>query len=353
MRAEDSKITQPRMLSDDFLELLNFLETESYSSIVFLCDSNTHLQCYPLVQVALQKLSIPIFQVVVSAGEEHKTIESAQFIWAEMLKNNLDRNALMINLGGGLICDLGGFSASLYKRGIDFIHLPTTLLAMVDASIGGKCGVDFNHLKNQIGLFQQPKSIFINTQFLRSLPKEEVLSGMAEIYKHALIANSNLWEQCKKETLVNSTELIQLAADLKWQIVKQDPYEKGVRKLLNFGHSIGHGLESFFLESGRPIPHGFAIAAGMICEAYLSVKKTGLSQADFNQIKILLGSQYPKLSWKASETNQLVKYIQNDKKNKNGVCLFVLLKSPGDALYDQLVGLDEIIESLNFYRDEL
>lgn len=340
-------------LSSSAEELSDFLSKHEYSSIFVVFDENTEKYCAPFLSQVFTAKNIRYQGIVIAAGEEYKTLESAQTIWKSLADYGADRSSILINCGGGMICDLGGFAASLYKRGIDFIHLPTTLLAMVDASIGGKCGVDFDQLKNQIGVFQNPQAIFVCPPFLNTLPALEMKSGMAEVYKHSLIADTDLWSDLQDLELDDfHSDLVLKAYKIKEAIVSKDPYENGERKLLNFGHTVGHGIESLFLAEGRPIPHGFAIATGMIVESFLSMKMNGLPEEDYLQIKHRIVSIYPKLEWSDEQQSQIIQFIKGDKKNKAGKLLFVLLSKIGRAEYDIEVHLELLTEALNVYRNE-
>ena len=248
---------------------LKAYDFSSYNQLAVLVDENTKRCCLP---VFLKATNIDAILIEIPSGEEHKNLENCQLIWNELSTHHFDRNSLLINLGGGVIGDMGGFAASTYKRGIDFIQIPTSLLAMADASIGGKLGIDFAYLKNQIGLFNNPKAVLINPFFLNSLPKNQLLSGFAEVVKHALITDKYFWKEIKKTPLekMNWKSIIYQSLMIKNDIVTQDPLEKGERKKLNFGHTFGHAIESFYLEQGKPILHGEAISLGMILESNLS-----------------------------------------------------------------------------------
>ena len=242
---------------------LSKLNVKSYSKVAILVDENTKKECL----YKLPNLEEPII-IEIPSGERNKNITTCNLIWEELTNNKFDRDSILINLGGGVIGDIGGFCASTYKRGIDFIHIPTTLLAMADGSIGGKLAIDFNNLKNQIGLFTNPKSVIIDPDFLDTLPEDQLISGFAEIVKHALISDKNLWETIKATPFKKLAweEIITISAELKNRIILNDPKEKGERKKLNFGHTFGHAIESYYLEKGAPILHGEGIFMGMILE---------------------------------------------------------------------------------------
>ena len=240
---------------------LSKLDISTYSKVAILVDENTKRDCL----YKLPKIENPLI-IEIKSGEEYKNISTCNFIWEQLTINNFDRNSLLINLGGGVIGDMGGFCAVTYKRGLEFIHIPTTLLAMVDASVGGKLGIDFKGFKNQIGLFHNPKAVLISTEFLDTLDESELKSGFAEVIKHALILDNPLWLKLKNTTFTDLDweDIINHSVQIKNKIILEDPFEKGERKKLNFGHTFGHAIESYYLEKGTPISHGEAIFMGMI-----------------------------------------------------------------------------------------
>ena len=314
-------------------ESLSKLDVSKYSKIGILVDENTKEFCLPLLLDLKESIIIEI-----KSGEKNKDINSCNFIWEELKKNDFDRNSLLINLGGGVIGDMGGFCASTYKRGIDFIQIPTTLLAMVDASVGGKLGVDFNGLKNQVGLFSNPKLVIIYPKFLRTQEEDELKSGFAEVIKHALIADINLWNKILTTPFkkLNWTEIIMISVKIKNQIIINDPKEEGERKKLNFGHTFGHAIESYYLQKETPILHGEAILIGIILESELS----NLSNSERNEIKnyILSNFQLPHFPSKS----KLLNFMKNDKKNFKGKINFSLLKRIGNCNINNLFSEDEL-----------
>jgi len=312
---------------------LSKLDISGYSKIAILVDENTKRDCLPKLQQLEKSIVIEI-----KSGEEYKNIDTCNFIWEQLTKNNFDRNSLLINLGGGVIGDMGGFCASTYKRGIDFLQIPTTLLAMVDASVGGKLGVDFNGLKNQIGLFNNPKSVLVNPDFLKTLPENQLRSGFAEVVKHALISDSNLWKQLALAPFesLDLENIIETSVQIKNNIVESDPFEKGDRKKLNFGHTFGHAIESYYLEKGTPILHGEAVFMGLILETEIS----HLSETDKNEIKNYILSNFA-LPYTPKKYN-LRKFLINDKKNQNGKISFSLLNSIGSCTINHLFSADEL-----------
>ncbi|MEC9209290.1 MAG: 3-dehydroquinate synthase [Bacteroidota bacterium] len=312
---------------------LSKLNITSYSKIAILVDKNTKRDCL----YKLPKLENPII-IEIPTGEKNKNITTCNLIWQKLTSHEFDRNSILINLGGGVIGDMGGFCASTYKRGIDFIHIPTTLLAMADASVGGKLAVDFRNLKNQIGLFANPKSVIINPVFLETLAEDELISGFAEVVKHALISDEHLWETIKSTPFnkLKWEEIITLSVELKNRITLNDPKEKGERRKLNFGHTFGHAIESYYLQKGTPVLHGEAIFMGMILETELSI----LSNSEKNEIKNYILSNFG-LPYTPNKI-ELLNFLRNDKKNKDEKINFSLLKGIGDCTIDNLLTEDEL-----------
>ncbi len=262
-------------------ELKEFFDQNSFSKIGVIVDEHTRLHCYPLVQSAIPDHVL----LEIKSGEEQKNLRTCEQIWNDLTENAFDRKSLVVNIGGGVIGDMGGFCAATYKRGIAFINIPTTLLAQVDASIGGKLGIDFHNFKNHIGVFQNPLKIFLDATFFPTLSPAELRSGYAEVIKHCLIRDSQKFEEII-QTPYGNLDLFALtkhSVDIKNKVVQEDPKEQGLRKILNFGHTIGHAIESFYLENGdRKLLHGEAIAVGMICEAFISTKKCTLSYKELD-----------------------------------------------------------------------
>jgi 3-dehydroquinate synthase len=325
---------------------------EEYSKVFILVDSNTEKHCFPLLNEKLEKLNVSCIKLVVPAGEATKALSVCTLLWEELTKYKADRKSLLINLGGGMISDLGGFVASVYKRGIDFINIPTSLLGMIDAAIGGKCGIDFLSLKNHLGVFQLAKSTMVYPFFLNTLPKEELKSGFAEALKHALITDMGYWKSLQVVSLDEalSANVISRSIAIKSAIVASDPKEKGARKMLNFGHTIGHAIESYFFEKGSPIPHGFAIAAGIHCEAYLSSRLCALSETALKEISDTILRYYEPIQLGEELSETLLAFIEQDKKNEGGETRFSLLKAIGTGLTDVPVSQELIRDSLNYYR---
>ena len=312
---------------------LSKLDVSEYSKVAILVDENTKRDC-------LNKLSKVDNSIIIEikSGEKNKNISTCNFIWKELTNHNFDRNSLLINLGGGVIGDMGGFCASTYKRGIDFIQIPTTLLAMTDASIGGKLGIDFLGLKNQIGLFINPKSVLIYPDFLETLPLDQLKSGFVEVLKHALISDKNLWNKILNTPFeeLNWNDLISLSVEIKNKIILSDSREKGERKKLNFGHTFGHAIESFYLQKDTPILHGQAIALGILIEA----KMSNLSELEKVEITAFILSNF-RLPHNPTK-NQLLKFMRNDKKNLDEKINFTLLDGIGNCSLDNLFSEDEL-----------
>ena len=330
--------------------LRDYLKNGNYNQIFILVDEHTRVDCLPFLEKEIG--SIPYTVTEIKSGETNKNITTCTQIWKKMMAQGGGRRDLTINLGGGVIGDMGGFCASTFKRGMDFIQMPTTLLSQVDASVGGKLGIDFAEIKNSIGLFKNPLAVMIWPEFLKTLPARELRSGFAEVIKHSLIASTNQWEelqQLENLEVPQAVNFLEKSILIKKNIVETDPFEQGLRKVLNFGHTIGHALESYALTTQNPLLHGEAIAAGMICESYLSVDK-GLATSDLEQITQFLLKHYGKFDFETDIYPKLLKLMQQDKKNETTEINFTMLKSPGEALFNQFSVESEIIASLEYYR---
>ncbi|MGZ4118460.1 MAG: 3-dehydroquinate synthase, partial [Bacteroidia bacterium] len=298
-------------------EINRFFKTSKnkYSKIFILVDENTLKFCYPQLVEKIEPFEHAEI-IEIDSGEESKTIEVCVQIWSALSEYGADRKSLFVNLGGGVIGDMGGFIASTFKRGMDFINIPTTLLSQVDASVGGKVGVDMNHFKNEIGVFNDPSAVFINLNFLNTLDKRQILSGFAEIIKHALIADVNYWAKVRTADFANFDsfdELVKTSVYIKNTIVLEDPKEKGIRKVLNFGHTVGHAVETFFLEqdSKKHLLHGEAIAIGMICEAYLSQRICKLSVEELEEITYFILSKYKAVKIDLEDAHRLIELMKH------------------------------------------
>ncbi len=335
-------------ITDNIAESVSHYLKDRKQKIGVLVDSNTYVHCYPLIEQILP----PHFVINIASGEKHKDLSTCNGIWEEMTYHQMDRKSLLINLGGGVIGDMGGFCAATYKRGIDFLNIPTTLLAQVDASIGGKLGIDFQGFKNQIGTFREPECVLVGPEFLITLPTAELRSGFAEVIKHALIFDSKHWMKIKDTPweLQPWEEHIAHSIFTKNEIVAQDPTEKGLRKILNFGHTVGHAVETHFLHEPDPLLHGEAIAVGMICECYLSNLKQELPESEVETISNFIIATFGKIDIPREELNAIAKNVLQDKKNLDGRIMCTLLPEPGNASFNIPVTLHEIEESLEFYR---
>jgi 3-dehydroquinate synthase len=332
-----------------------FSASKKYSGLFILVDENSLKHCYPpLVEKVSAFKDAEIIEI--ESGEENKSLEVCAQIWTTLSEFGADRNSLFVNLGGGVIGDMGGFIASTFKRGIDFINIPTTLLAQVDASVGGKTGIDMNGLKNEIGVFADPAAVFINSDFLSTLNKRHLLSGFAEIIKHALISDAAYWDEVQDCKVNNTDQLAQLIASsvkIKNNIVKKDPKESGIRKALNFGHTIGHAIESYSLQNDKkPMLHGEAIAIGMVCEAYLSTKICGLKEDELKKITKFIVRTFPGLSIEKMNSNNLIDLMKHDKKNTGDAINFSLISSIGKCETDKTAKQSLLTEALNYYIKE-
>ncbi|WP_443943735.1 3-dehydroquinate synthase [Pedobacter sp. AW1-32] len=331
--------------------LKTLIEENSYSKIFVLTDEHTSEICLPVFQSFLDDFQ-EFDLIETAAGEENKNIDFCIGIWKTLLDFEADRKSLMINLGGGVITDMGGFIASTYKRGIDFINIPTTLLSQVDASVGGKTGIDVDTVKNMVGTFTLPQMVFIETEFLKTLPNRELLSGFAEMIKHGLIADKAYYKKLKASNyLTPSAEDIYRSVEIKNEVVTIDPQEKNLRKILNFGHTIGHAVESYSLANDEnPLTHGEAIAIGFICEAALSINNSTLTTEELEDISTYILSLYPKYSIKSESFDALLNLMQSDKKNEDGNILFSLLESTGKCTFNCRVTNNDILSSLEYYN---
>lgn len=334
---------------DGYVKITDILNENDYSKLFILVDENTKHHCLPIFE---SKIKVPIQWIEINSGEVNKNIETTQFLWQKLTDLGADRKSILINLGGGVITDIGGFVALTFKRGIKFINVPTTLLGMVDAAIGGKTGIDFNGLKNQIGIISPPEMVLIDVDYLKTLPKREFISGLAEIYKYGLIADENLWELLKNMDMERwDQSIVKTSAVIKKHIVQKDPQEYGLRKTLNFGHTLGHAIETYFMS--KPIEnqllHGEAVAVGMILASHLSYQTLGFPSENLDEITSVLSSVFPKIKIQKSEINEIVELLKHDKKNHKGQVNFVLLKNIGEAIWDCKVTEEQILNSLEYY----
>lgn len=331
--------------------LKHLLESHTFSQIGVLVDENTLRDCYPVLQNLLPRHTL----YEIRSGEVYKNLITCSQIWEWLTQKSFDRKGLLINLGGGVIGDMGGFCAATFKRGIRFINLPTTLLSQVDASVGGKLGIDFQGFKNHIGLFQEPLQVIIYPEFLKTLPPRELRSGFAEVIKHSLIADADYWPEIEGSNLENQNWLahIRHSVQVKSEVVDQDFRESGLRKILNFGHTIGHAIESFYLESEKPLLHGEAIAIGMICESYLSEKYCGMPYDEIERVEKFIHYIFGYTDINDQAIEAIVKMTLQDKKNESSSIRGTLLEYIGKARYDVPISPQNIQEALQQYKKRL
>lgn len=320
--------------------LKELLDTEK---AIILCDTNTKV-CLELLNLVCPS-TVGLSVIEMPAGEEHKRLKTCEKVWYELTELGADRKTVLLNLGGGVVTDLGGFVASTYKRGIRFVNIPTSMLGMVDAAVGGKTGVDFGVLKNMIGTFKQPEAVLMDSNFLKTLPAREYKNGLAEVLKHSFISETAILDLM----YANEDELISTSVIAKMSVVKADEFESGERKKLNFGHTLGHAIESHFMKSDSPVLHGEAVAAGMILESFLSQKVSGLSEADFKSVCSMTDSIYKRVSLSESDWASVKSLLVHDKKNEGGKVNFVLLSKLGQAVIDQEVPFDLLDEAFADY----
>ena len=370
---------QKVVMSQNLEEVLTAAVADCEKDRLFiLTDETTKALCLPVVEGfgCLKGAQI----ITIGATDTHKTLDSLSHVWEALGEGGATRHSLLINLGGGMVTDLGGFAASTFKRGINYINIPTTLLSMVDASVGGKTGINFRGLKNEIGVFNNAATVILDTQFLKTLDAENILSGYAEMLKHGLIDSESHWgelvsfdfERNSEERIVNSEErignseerignsentwwmelqrMVEKSVAVKQRIVTEDPTEQGIRKALNLGHTAGHAFESFALKH-QPILHGYAVAYGLVCELYLSCIKTGFPTDKMHQTVNFIHEHYGKMSITCDDYPQLMELMTHDKKNVAGIINFTLLGGIGDIRINQTATKDEIYEALDFYRE--
>ncbi|MCK5845804.1 MAG: 3-dehydroquinate synthase [Bacteroidales bacterium] len=339
-------------IDTSMVELNAFFENNinAFSKIFILVDENTHQACIPSL---LSK--VPYLQeseiIEIEPGEASKEMETASSLWYALMESGADRQSLLINLGGGVITDLGGFVAATYKRGIPFINIPTTLLGQIDAAVGSKTAIDLGNSKNQVGVFAHPRAVFINTEFIDTLPTEEINSALGEFIKYALVFDLDLWEYVKSSEYNKSdfNYMVSKCLEIKNRIISEDLYENNIRKTLNFGHTIGHAFESFSLSKNKELRHGEAVAMGIIVESYLSYKVLGFSSSVQKEISKYILSNFDYLPIETDDIDKLIDFMRNDKKNDNGKISFVLLKEIGKAEYDQFITEDVIKDALKHY----
>ncbi len=342
------------ILDDNFSQLNQYIQQCTPSKILILVDENTHQYCLPTLLGNLET-DIPFEVIEIEAGEELKNINTAVQLWEIFSEFEADRKSLLINLGGGVITDMGGFIASTYKRGFPFINIPTTLLGMCDASIGGKTGIDHLFLKNIIGTFALPEQLFAYPPFLKTLPYEELVSGFAEMLKHGLIADATHWEQLTAIDTLSAeaiAPMIERSMQIKQKVVEQDFKEMNIRKTLNFGHTIGHAIESLFLKQGNLIPHGVCVAIGMIAETWLAVLENLIDEPTATSIIQNISKYYPYVDISGFTNEDILAMMRNDKKNADGKIKFALINNIGSSVFDYECDTRNIIKSLEFYKQK-
>ena len=332
---------------------IKILQKFKNRKIFVIVDENTKINCLPVIENIEGIKDSKIIEL--ESGESNKSIKSLEKVWSTLTENGADRSSILINLGGGIISDLGGFAASTFKRGIDFINIPTTLLSQVDASIGGKTGVNFLGLKNELGVFNHPKYVIIDSSFNKTLIKEHILSGWAEMLKHAIIFNEKDWENLisndiKQIGFKELNKLIARSVSIKNHFAEKDPFEKDIRKALNFGHTIGHALESLFMNTVNEISHGEAVAHGMICELYLSGAFCDFPSKKIDTIVLYLLKTYNKLKLNDADFDKIINLIGHDKKNEGLNINFTLLEDFGKIKINQNCNRELLIEALNWYK---
>ena len=335
-------------------ELSDILAKYDYDKLALICDTNSRDCCYHNFIGTLKEFE-GAGVAAIDAGDENKNLQSLSSVWEKLGSYGMTRNSLIVNLGGGMVTDLGGFAASTFKRGMRFINIPTTLLSMVDASVGGKTGINFNGLKNEIGVFSDADYVILDTVFLKTLDSDNICSGYAEMLKHGLISNEEMWRELIAFDILQPDldQLRRMVADsvqVKERIVAEDPHEHGIRKALNVGHTVGHAFESFALKR-KPVLHGYAVAYGIVCELYLSARKMGFPTDKLHATVRYIKDHYGKMQITCDDYPELLELMTHDKKNTAGTINFTLLADIGDIRINQTATKDEILEALDFYRE--
>ena len=368
--------TQKVIISKDLqAELTAAIEAVGPDRLFVLTDTTTLALCWPVVDKMACLAGAQM--ITIGASDEAKTLDSVSHVWSQLQSGGATRHSLLVNLGGGMVTDLGGFAASTFKRGIRFVNVPTTLLAMVDASVGGKTGFNFGGLKNEIGVFNEAETVILSTPFLRTLDSQNILSGYAEMLKHGLISTPQHWTELlafdicslcpqtgttggpdcrddqpdRSEGYAALARLVAESVGVKEHIVSEDPHEHGIRKALNLGHTVGHAFESLALAQGKPVLHGYAVAWGLVCELYLSTKLVGFPRERFYPTIQFIKENYGTMPLDCREYDRLYELMTHDKKNVAGRINFTLLGDIGDIRINQQVSKDDIFEALDFYRE--
>lgn len=355
--AHKTRITmKQRVIISENLErdIVSAISECEHDKVFVLTDETTKDKCWSKINTFLAMKDANV--ITIRPNDTHKTLDTLAEVWLALSNQGATRHSCLINLGGGMVTDLGGFAASTFKRGIDFINIPTTLLAMVDASVGGKTGINFGGLKNEIGAFADSRFVIVNTQFLDTLDHENICSGYAEMLKHGLISNERMWAELVGFDLANPDlkQLQGMVADsikVKERIVQADPHEHGIRKALNLGHTIGHAFESMAMKQGHPILHGYAVAYGMVCELYMSARKTGFPTDRLHQTVRFILDNYGRFGFTCDDYPTLLELMRHDKKNVAGTINFTLLGNIGDIRINQTATKEEIEEALDFFRE--
>ena len=346
------QIIKSDKIIDNLTEVLN---NTTYDKLFVLTDEHTDDKCYPLIS------SIPALQnakrTVIPANDSNKNLENLAHVWKFLTANGATRHSLLINLGGGMVTDLGGFAAATFKRGIAYINIPTTLLGTVDAAVGGKTGINFEGYKNEIGAFYPALHIIISAEFLSTLTPKDILSGYAEMIKHALLDSENIWNKTinfNLETIDYDllNDLVMESVLIKQRIVEKDPFEKNIRKALNLGHTIGHAFESFALHKGQPVPHGYAVAWGLVAELYLSHKLCNFPKETLHRVTEFIKQHYGAFSFNQKDYDTLYQFMIHDKKNEGDTINFTLLANVGDIQINQTAGRELIYEALDYYLSD-
>ncbi len=346
---------QTVIISNSITETLSEAVGKVHHDRLFvLTDTTTHRFCWPVIK------DIPCMEkaqmIVIGATDEHKTLDTLTSVWTTLQQGGATRHSLMVNLGGGMVTDLGGFAASTFKRGMAYINVPTTLLSMVDASVGGKTGINFGGLKNEIGVFNCSDSVILDTVFLHTLDTNNILSGYAEMLKHGLISNTAHWAELLNFNLnrfdyVALNNMVATSVAVKEHIVKEDPHEHGIRKALNLGHTVGHAFEALALEENHTVLHGYAVAWGMVCELYLSTKRCGFPIDKMRQTIQFIREHYGDFDINCNQYEHLYGLMTHDKKNTAGQINFTLLADIGDIRINQAATKEEIFDMLDFFRE--
>jgi 3-dehydroquinate synthase len=355
MKSIETKTYSVHFNAKAYIELNNYIETNTFSTIFILVDTNTHEHCLAKFMAQLETKTV-IEVIEIDAGEQHKTIDTCVGVWNALSDLGADRKSLMLNLGGGVVTDLGGFVACTYKRGIKYINIPTSLLAMVDASVGGKTGVDLGAIKNQVGIISSGDMVIVDTSYLETLPQNQMKSGLAEMLKHGLIVDKGYFYKLtdlSKLTLNDLDVLIHESVEIKKTIVTKDPFEQNERKHLNFGHTLGHAIESYFLShtEKEELLHGEAIAIGIILECFISTEILNLPRKDLEYITKALNNIYKLVAIEPLDYEAIIELLKYDKKNEHGNINFVLLDTIGKPKIDCLVDNILIVRSFEYYHD--